>query len=185
MSAPTCSTWAAQLPLTTKLPERRESPFCFTTGSDSPVIRDSLTSHSPSATTASAQIWLPEASSRMSSSTTSSMGMLWRWPPRSTLALGAEMRDSLSMVRLARMPWKEPMRMLEKMTPMNRALRGEPTRITARAKAKFSKLKKVNTFSRMIWPSVLVLMPVSPLSRPWRFRAATWSGERPAAGSGW
>ena len=150
MSAPTWSTWAAQLPLTTKLPESRLSPFCFTTGSDSPVIRDSFTSHSPSTTVASAQIWLPEESSSTSSRTTSSTATVLFSPARSTVARGAEIRESLSMVRLARMPWKEPMRMLEKITPMNRALRGEPTRITARARAKFSKLKKVNTFSRMI-----------------------------------
>ncbi len=80
--------------------------------------------------------------------------------------MGAETMESLSKVRLARMLWKEPMKMLARMTPINTVLRKEPTRITARARAKFKILKKVNTFSRMICPSVLVLIPPVPLCRP-------------------
>ena len=92
----------------------------------------------------------------MSSSTTCSTGISRRCPSRMTTALGAETMDSLSRVRLARMLWKEPMKMLAKITPKNTVLRKDPTRITARARAKFKILKKVSTFSRMIWPSVFV-----------------------------
>ena len=185
MSAPTCSTWAKALPLTIKLPESRLSPGCFKMGSLSPVMRDSLTSHSPAATTASEQIWLPAESAKMSSSTTSSTGISLFCPSRSTTALGAETMESLSKVRLARMLWKEPMKMLARITPKNTVLRKEPTRITAKARAKFKILKKVRTFSRMIWPSVFVWMAALPLCRPWRVRWRTCSSERPAWGSGW
>ncbi len=93
--------------------------------------------------------------------------------------------ESLSKVRLARMLWKEPMKMLARITPKNTVLRKEPTRITAKARAKFKILKKVRTFSRIIWPSVFVWMAALPLCRPWRVRWRTCSSERPAWGSGW
>ena len=85
-----------------------------------------MTSHSPAATTASEQIWLPAESTSMSSSTTCSTGISRRCPSRMTTALGAETMDSLSRVRLARMLWKEPMKMLAKITPKNTVLRKEP-----------------------------------------------------------
>ena len=56
--------------------------------------------------------------------------------------------------------------------------------MTARARAKFRRLKKVNTFSQIICPSLFVCTPESPLCRPCFTRCSTCRGVSPSLGSG-
>ena len=162
-----------------KLPESSSSPARFKTGSLSPVMSDSFTSASPSKTMASAQICCPVERCSTSFITIPLTGIVCSFPSRSTEAFGAEMRESLSIVRFALMPWNEPIIILEKITPKNKRFLNEPTSKTNSASTKFKMLKNVNVFSKMICFSVLVLMPSSAFESPSRTRCATCSEESP------
>ena len=71
----------------------------------SPVSKDSLTSIVPLTTILSAQIWFPASYTVKSSNTTLPTLISFFTPQRITVALGAESRDSRSIVFLAFNSW--------------------------------------------------------------------------------
>ena len=85
LASPTAVSSARPRPETTKEPEWRMSPGCFSTLSASPVSKDSSAHRAPSRKTASAQIWSPCLNSAMSSRTTSSGGTELLVPSRITV----------------------------------------------------------------------------------------------------
>ena len=119
-SFPTLWTLAFTFPEITKLPDIISSPIFFRTGSLSPVIRLSFTSHSPSTRIQSEQIWRPELKIIRSSFTISAVLISFFSPFLKTTALGAETRLSLSTTFFALISWTIPITVLKKITPKKR-----------------------------------------------------------------
>ena len=93
-----CSTLDKATPLTIKLPLNIKSPFFFVTGSDSPVMKDSLTSTSPFRINASHTTWWPLLSFTISSRTISSTFFSCSFPSLITVTLDSERSDNLSII---------------------------------------------------------------------------------------
>ena len=140
-SSPTAVSRALQLPLTKKLPESSWSPGSFLISSASPVMRDSLTWHDPSTTSASAKIWLPFWKITISSRTVRAVSKVNGSPLRMTVAFGAERMERLSSVFFDLSSCTMPMPVLAKTMKRNVKFRQDPTAISAAARIKNTRLK--------------------------------------------
>ena len=139
----------------TELPDNSVSPAFLKMASDSPVSSDSFTSIPPLRTTASAQIWLPLSSSKISCSCTSAMGTDCIVPLRSILAFGCDKSVSFSINRFAFNSCAIPMTVFKAITKIKNKFDHAWTAIKAMAISRFNKLNSVHTLSRKICAVVL------------------------------
>ena len=157
-SSPMCSTFAVQVPETTKLPEISWSPGCLVMLSCSPVMKDSLTSTIPSSSTESNMIWLPSFRTIVSPTWTSSTGVLTSLPFFRTIGGLSEMRRSLSTMRLARISFTMPIIVLRKAMLINNMFLKLPTEATMMARITLTRLNSVNVCFAIIFQTEFFCM---------------------------
>ncbi len=153
-----------------------KSPGLWVTGSLSPVSRDSSAAHTPSAIMASAGIWSPALKTARSPSTRSSGGHFCSRPSRITRASRTSSSRSLFSMARARSSCTVPISVLENTTPRNSMFFQEPTSARQKARAKFSRLNRVNRLSATmrgtLFPGSAVCRLLCPAAARWA--ASAW-----------
>ena len=152
-------------------------------GSLSPVSSDSsISSPADRTTSPSTTTWSPGLSSQISSATTASVATSSDRPSRTTRARGIDITTSRLSTRRACSSWPMPMRLLDTITPANRASPGYPAARMAASSAPMMAFTGVKTLARTIWPTVRTGAAGVRLTRPSATRSATSAAVSPAGG---
>src|SRR5690606_25868908 len=161
------------------------SPTRLTIGSDSPVNKDSLTSIVPSLTTASTIICLPLDNFKISSMTTSTIPISCSKPSLTTMAVGAESKDNLSIIFLALISCMIPIVVLIATITTDTAwVNCAPVASNKATIEKIKRLKNVKTFEMIILPIVFVEPFSETFTKPARCLFSTSSDVNPSKTSG-
>ncbi len=157
------------------------SPGFFTTGSASPVSRDSSTSRlSASATTPSTTTLSPGPSSIRSPRTISEVDSSAAVPSRRTLGLASPMTASPSRVFLARSSWMMPMPVFATITKPKRLSWIGATKSMITHRTPMIALKRVKTLARTMSTAERELRTGTSLTSPRATRSATSAEVSPA-----
>lgn len=184
-SRPTLVARKAPPPATTKLPDMTWSPGCLTTGSASPVSRDSsISSPSASTHTPSTTALSPGPISMTSSSTISDVLIPTGFPSRRTVGRTSPIRARESRVFFARHSWMMPMPVLARITKPNRLSWIGATNSMITQSTPMIALNRVKTLARTMSARERLLRTGTSLTWPRAIRSATPAAVSPVAGEG-